>query len=306
MRAATASSGCAASSSTCPALAARAGCDVVHSLASTAPLRGPLRARHDDPRPELQARPGHALRPARARHGRARPGRGAPLAPRHRRRRARRATTSSSTCAHRPGQGRRRAAGGRAARRPRPTPGGGAARASSGWATGRRAAQRQRQAPAQEPRRGCSTRSPASRPSARPVLVVPGYPTPHEAELRARAAALGVDGRRRAGRPGCPARTSRASTRSPTCVVFPSLLRGLRPAGARGDGARRAGRLLGPLVAARGRGRRGAALRPRGRRRDPARRSSGCCADGAAARATWRAAGASRRPRVHAGSGRPS
>ena len=37
------SSGCAASNSTCPRIAARAGADVVHSLASTAPLCGPCR-----------------------------------------------------------------------------------------------------------------------------------------------------------------------------------------------------------------------------------------------------------------------
>ena len=80
------------------------------------------------------------------------------------------------------------------------------------------------QAPAQEPRRACSTRSRCSRPSAGPVLVVPGYPTPHEAELRAAGRALGVAGR--ALPRLASARTSRASTRSRPAFVFPSLYEG--------------------------------------------------------------------------------
>ena len=56
------------------------------------------------------------------------------------------------------------------------------------------------------------------------MLVLPGYPTPHEDELRERAAALGVRGA--SSRPGCRPRTSRASTRSPRAFVFPSLYEG--------------------------------------------------------------------------------
>ena len=69
-----------------PGLAARAGCDIVHSLGSTAPLRGPLQARHDRSRPQLQARARVAFRAARAGHARARPRRGAALEPGARRR----------------------------------------------------------------------------------------------------------------------------------------------------------------------------------------------------------------------------
>ena len=117
-------------------------------------------------------------------------------------------------------------------------------------------------------------RIPAER---RPVLVLPGYPTPHEAELRAHAAALGVaDDVRFLGW------TSPADVEGlfALCarVRVPVVLRGLRPAGARGDGARRAGGLLGPRLAARG-GR--ATRRCCSTRTIPARsrrRSSGCSA----------------------------
>ncbi len=39
-----------------PRIATRVGADVIHSLASTAPLRGQAGARDDDPRPQLPAR----------------------------------------------------------------------------------------------------------------------------------------------------------------------------------------------------------------------------------------------------------
>ena len=127
----------------------------------------------------------------------------------------------ASTSALPAGQDRRRAA--RPPRRPRrAATGGGAARALG---LGDRAVvlSRQRQAPAQEPRRACSTRSPRIPRRAPPVLVVPGYPTPHEAELRARAAALGVDGRRvlaglgRGDGPRGPLRAGRRASSSPRC-----------------------------------------------------------------------------------------
>lgn len=65
----------------------------------------------------------------------------------------------------------------------------------------------------------------ASLPAPRPVLVLPGYPTPHEAELRARAAALGI-----AGDVRFPAWVSAADLEALYAVadafVFPSLYEG--------------------------------------------------------------------------------
>lgn len=64
-------------------------------------------------------------------------------------------------------------------------------------------------------------------------------------------------------------------------VRVPFAVRGLRPAGARGDGARRARGLLGRLLAARGRRRRGAPVRParsRGDRRCAAAPAQRSCA----------------------------
>lgn len=62
-------------------------------------------------------------------------------------------------------------------------------------------------------------------PAERPVLVVPGYPTPHEAELRAAAARLGVEDCVR-----FPAWLSQpdmeALYAAAACVVFPSLYEG--------------------------------------------------------------------------------
>ena len=272
----------------------RAGCDVVHRLGlDRAAARAASRASRRSTTSTTSSSPTRtsALRGLGMR--RARAGRRAALAPRDRRRRSRRATTSSSTCARRPAKIDvvPLAAPRRPAAAPRP-PRRSCARAS-GSATGRSCSARQRQAPAQEPRAAARRARPASRPSGGPVLVVPGYPTPHEAELRATGRGAG---RRRAtssGRPGSPAQDLEGLYALATLVVFPSLLRGLRPAGARGDGARRARRLLGPLVAARGRGRRGAALRPRGRRRDPRGDRARCWPTPADARAPGRAAGAS-------------
>ena len=57
-----------------PALAARARVDLVHSLASTAPLWGPLPPRRDRPRPDLRALPRRPSGPARQGHAPARAG----------------------------------------------------------------------------------------------------------------------------------------------------------------------------------------------------------------------------------------
>lgn len=65
----------------------------------------------------------------------------------------------------------------------------------------------------------------ASLPTPRPVLVLPGYPTPHEAELRARADALGISDDVR-----FPAWVSAADLEGlyamATAFVFPSLYEG--------------------------------------------------------------------------------
>ena len=175
--------------------------------------------------------------------------------------------------------------------------GGRAARAARRSATGR-CCSRCRPSARTRTCAGCSTRSRGSPPSAGRCSCCPAT--------------------RRRTRPSC-ASTPRRSASPATCaslgwtsdadleglfalaarVRVPVALRGLRAAGARGDGARRAGRVLGPRVAARGRGRRGAAVRPRrpggDRRGDraaarrPRRRPSGCAPPGRAqaARFTW-------------------
>ena len=221
---------------------------------------------------------------------RARAGRGPAVAPRDRRDAASTRATSSSTCGCRTGEDRRRparrrpAARGRGATpepelapapRPRRPPGG---------------AERQRASGRTRTSRGCSRRSRRSRASAGRSLVVPGYPTPYEGELRARAAAA----RRRPATCVWPAWLDGADLEGLYALAdlrrLPVAVRGLRAPGARGDGPRRARRLLGPLVAARGRRRRGAALRPRGHRGDPRRRSSACWPTRPSASA-WRAPG---------------
>ena len=68
-----------------PLLAARAGVDLVHSLASTAPAVGALSPRGDRARSDLRALPRRARRPARQGHARARARRRAPRASRDRR-----------------------------------------------------------------------------------------------------------------------------------------------------------------------------------------------------------------------------
>ena len=271
-----------------PRAADRAGCDVVHSLASTAPLARPRGARDHDPRPQLPARARHPLRPPRARHAAARPRRRAPLAPRDRDLASRPAATSSSTS----GAGRRRSTSSRrASRRPAAATPESELRARSASASGPVVLS----ASAKRPHKNLARLIDALAgipPERRPLLVVPGYPTPYEAELREHAAPRGVAddvvwpalARRRRPRGPLRARDARR---------VPVALRGLRAAGAGGDGARRAGRLLGPLLAARGRGRRGAAVRPRGHAARSAPRSSACSPTRRCA-PTSRSAGAAR------------
>ncbi len=128
-------------------------------------------------------------------------------------------------------------------------------------------AQRVGQAPAQEPR------APAARAGRDPGRAPPAargarlFDSP-----RARAARAGA----RAGRGGRRQLAAMGDRRRPGGPLrgrhLPGLslpLRGLRSSRAGGDGARLAGGDLGPRGAARGRGRRGAALRPRERAADP-------------------------------------
>jgi glycosyltransferase involved in cell wall biosynthesis len=62
-------------------------------------------------------------------------------------------------------------------------------------------------------------------PERRPALVVPGYPTPHEDELRELSVRLGVDGSVRL--PGwLPAADLEGLYQAAACVVFPSLYEG--------------------------------------------------------------------------------
>ena len=95
----------------------------------------------------------------------------------------------------------------------------------------------------------------------RPLLVLPGYATDHEAQLRERARALGVgqDVRFLGWLPG---EELEGLWQVADAFVYPVAVRGLRPAGARGDGSGRSGGLREHLLAAGGRGRRGAAVRP--------------------------------------------
>ncbi len=185
------------------------------------------------------------------------------LAPRDRRRRldARRPRRRPRRAG---GEDRRRAARASAAAAGSADAGRASCAQRSGSATGRCVLSALGQAAAQEPRAAARRAGARSRRSAGRCSCCPGYPTPHEAELRAHAAALGVaddvrfPGWVRGGRlEGLYAAGRR--------VRVPVALRGLRAARARGDGARRAGRVLGPRVAAGGGRRRGAAVRPRGR-----------------------------------------
>jgi glycosyltransferase involved in cell wall biosynthesis len=65
----------------------------------------------------------------------------------------------------------------------------------------------------------------ALEPQRRPVLVVPGYPTPHEEELRLLARELGIADLVRMP-PWLPAADLEGLYRAAACVVFPSLYEG--------------------------------------------------------------------------------
>jgi glycosyltransferase involved in cell wall biosynthesis len=65
----------------------------------------------------------------------------------------------------------------------------------------------------------------ALEPEARPVLVVPGYPTPHEEELRVLGRDLGIAALVRMP-PWLPAADLEGLYRAASCVVFPSLYEG--------------------------------------------------------------------------------
>jgi glycosyltransferase involved in cell wall biosynthesis len=65
----------------------------------------------------------------------------------------------------------------------------------------------------------------AFEPARRPALVVPGYPTPHERELRRLAAALGIADLVRFP-DWLPARDLEGLYRAAACMVFPSLYEG--------------------------------------------------------------------------------
>jgi glycosyltransferase involved in cell wall biosynthesis len=62
-------------------------------------------------------------------------------------------------------------------------------------------------------------------PELRPALVMPGYPTPHEEELRRLAGELGIAGLVRMP-PWLPAADLEGLYRAAACVVFPSLYEG--------------------------------------------------------------------------------
>ncbi len=82
----------------------------------------------------------------------------------------------------------------------------------------------------------------------RPLLVVPGYSTPHEAELR--ASALGSASPADVRMPGWLGAADLEGLYAAARGVRVSVaLRGLRAAGARGDAPRRARGVLGPLDA---------------------------------------------------------
>ena len=178
---------------------------------------------------------------------------------------------------HRPGQGRRRAAG--APRRPS--------------APAAPEAELRARARARRPARACS-RASAKRPhknvarlldalaglppAERPVLVVPGYPTPYEADLRAPRRRARRRGRRRVAGLASRGRGPRGPLRAGDVRRLPVAARGLRPARARGDAARRPGRLLGPRRRCpRSPATRRCSSTPRTSARS-ARRSSGCWA----------------------------
>ncbi len=229
------------------------------------PARRRGAGRHDSRSEFPDAPRAHARRdPARLSRARARPR--APRRPRHRR-----------LAVHRR---RGRAAARRASRSHFGLPAGrarvGAARRSSRQATATCCSSARSSRERTSAR--CSTRTNGS--SARgkrlPPLVLAGKATEQSGPWLERIA------RAAARRTACD--TSATSTRRTGATLYegarllvqPSFEEGLRPAGARSDDGRRAGRRRQSRRAARGARRRGRARRPRGRRRASPRRSNGC------------------------------
>ncbi len=220
---ATASSGCSGEQTLLPPLAARAGVDLVHSLASTAPVWGRFQARRDDPRPDLRALPGGPRRNPRQGHAPARAGRRAPLRARDRDSNSTRediiCAAGRTRRAHRrgpagPRDGRARHAGARrrTARAPRPRRAGDRADAVG-------------QAPAQEPR-APDRRARAARAGAAPAAGAARLPD----RARGEAAGTRADAGGRATTCASSAGSSGAELEGlwalASAFVFPSLCEG--------------------------------------------------------------------------------
>ncbi len=88
-------------------------------------------------------------------------------------------------------------------------------------------------------------------PERRPLLIMPGYPTAHEAELRERAAAVGVEADVRF-LSWLSAEEARGHLGAGAGVRVPLALRGLRPAHTGGHGTGSSRSVLERLLAARG------------------------------------------------------
>jgi glycosyltransferase involved in cell wall biosynthesis len=205
-----------------PRLAAAAGCDLVHSLASTAPLRGPVpgvTTIHDlnyrkvpDAHFGIRGLGMRLLVPAAAR--------------RSRRIVVPAASTRDDLVAELGVPAAKVDVVPHGMSAPLAPPPGAAARARARFGLGERPVVLSLSAKRPHKNLGRLLRALAAiRAERRPVLVVPGYPTPHEAELRELARALGVED-------GIvwPAWVSGDELEglwaAATCLVFPSLYEG--------------------------------------------------------------------------------
>ena len=231
-----------------PRMAARAGCDLVHSMGSTAPLRGPFRrvtTVYDlifRAVPEthfgLRAFGMRALVPAAARRSHRL------IAPSSNTRDdlvwlygSR--PSASTSCPRR----RVRPNAPRSIRE---------VRRRHEWSKPAGAPQRLGQAGPTRISSGCSRHSCCSRARAAACARVTGLSDPHETRLRKRAARLGVRGRRSLSGVG-GARGAGGPLRGGRRVRVPLAVRRVRAARARGAGPRRAGGILGSCVASRSR-----------------------------------------------------
>ena len=220
------------------------GADLIHSLASVAPDPHARHAARDHAarRDVLQGRaPSAASRRSACARSSSRAARHADAPDRRQRRpRATRSSTSSAST-------RRGSASSTTARHARTAPSRRArarVRERLGLGGPPRGAVRGREAPAQEPgaarprgARSCPTTSWSCSPAT---------PSPTTRELRALAAELGVDETRACSPDYVPRRRARGALGDGRLRGIPDARRGLRPAGARGDAARRAGGVLGP------------------------------------------------------------